>query len=806
MATEFAHRMDNPSNKRRKHSESTQITRKGEELGWRSLQSLLENDVLCAKVPSSEAALDLLAKWFQIIVDDQEKLRVFRQWITPSDDILPVVLTDIKKDIDEESEDDCPSAPTIAISDSDSSTTSNESTPSIPNTSTLPPSSTSSSTTTSSFHPPLSISAPPNKVTSIDFINNEIPITPRSTPQVLLLQQLLQQQQQQIVLLQKLQSNPDSKVGSLISSITLNPPSGSAGVLLTVTLKGGQWHPLSDTCNCTCGFTMMDGTVATSQRVAGGAENEMQFVVPPISISSDTSSLPLVVHLTSCLAPHQPLVCANSFMYRRERHSGTSSDDESDGTPDGSMCDEDGDDEGEGGENRPASSQTSPKQLMTIRERMVVFVQSTPKASARVVVTQLPHSRVVWKNRRLDTPFKVRVEGLGESPVKVSILALVVDHKGKLQIDAMENFEEECNPQGVTPFHNLRMTKGTWGKEWSITFVAVKGSTTNDPSIVAVSQACSVVVKTRKNPQVRNVNRVDPPSPISFVERKPSVPSRLKRNRVEDILDTSSTPLPPSTSTSTSSSASNSTPESHPSSNSSTASRLHTEAMSNLLYAAEIKHQEREFHVVRQPPSLPAPPSLPPTASPPRNNLMLPSIQSGFGSPEPNFANLQSLLGFLEDIKHKHHPKMAIIEQPQLKREGNVVIVKKGKPFRTPFRLQMRTAPQPSQRGDFHSAPDYNPQQYVCVAVLRNDKGEEVALKNSEVTFDARGLATFSGLMVMKGTWGKTVQLTFEARWGGAKKLGGGNNWPPLRMLVVAETTPLQLMCYTKDKKPANVG
>jgi len=185
---------------------------------------------------------------------------------------------------------------------------------------------------------------------------------------------------------------------------------------------------------------------------------------------------------------------------------------------------------------------------------------------------------------------------------------------------------------------------------------------------------------------------------------------------------------------------------------------------------------------------------------------VLPSIQSGFGSPEPNFANLQGLLGFLEEVKLKHHPKLCIIEQPQLKREGNVLIVKKGKPFRTPFRLQLKTTPLPGQRADYAPTPDYNPQQYVCVAVLRNDKGEEVALKNSEVTFDARGLATFSGLMVMKGTWGKTVHLTFEARWGGARRLAGGNNWPPLRMLVVSETPSLQLMCYTKDKKLATSG
>ena len=191
---------------------------------------------------------------------------------------------------------------------------------------------------------------------------------------------------------------------------------------------------------------------------------------------------------------------------------------------------------------------------------------------------------------------------------------------------------------------------------------------------------------------------------------------------------------------------------------------------------------------------------------------------------------------------------LSIVEQPQLKRDGKVLIVKKGKPFRTPFRLQMRASP-PSlgARSNYSPALDYNPQQYVCVAVLRNDKGEEVALKNSEVLFDARGLATFSGLMVMKGTWGKSVQLTFEARWSGARRIVGmspslpllphlplpllphlplslpspflsqfffysclsnvplgGSNWPPLRMLVVSETPALQLMCYTKDKKAPN--
>lgn len=759
--------------------------------GWHLLQPILENEVLCAKIPTSGMAFDLLAKWFQIIAGDQEKLRVFRQWIMPSSEdaaylpskkvglSFPVPLSEIKRDIDEAEKDrkriPSPTASPISSTSSTSST----------------PSTTSSSSTAKSTS-----SSSSSRVTSIDFITNETPITPRSTPQVLLLQQLLQQQQQQIVLLQKLQNNnakDASNANNIPNTITLNPSSGSAGVVLTVSIKGGQWHAYSDTCNCTCGFTTMDGTVTTANRIPGGNEGAMCFVVPPLSASTpeSTTPIPLVVHLTPCNAPHSALVCANSFMYGRERPAVASSDEDSEDTPESSLCDDEDDEDSGENPSPTAAPHSSPKQLMTIRERMMEFVGSGARGSVRVIVTQQPPSRVVWKNRRLDVPFKARVEGAGAE--KLSVLALVVDHKGKLQIDAMENFEEDCGPQGAASFHNLRMTKGTWGKEWSITFVAVKGSTTNDPVVVGVSQPCSVVVKTRKNPQVRNVNRGESPSPVSFVERKPATPNRLKRNRVEDLLDTpanSSSPLAPS----------------RPSS--------HSDALNNLLYAAEIKHQEREYqHAGRaQPPSLPGPPSLPPSSSsspvpPSRQSLMLPSIrESGFGSPEPNFANLQSLLGFLEEVKLKHHPKLSIVEQPQLKREGNVLIVKKGKPFRTPFRLQMRTTPLPGQRADYAPTPDYNPQQYVCVAVLRNDKGEEVALKNSEVSFDARGLATFSGLMVMKGTWGKTVQLTFEARWGGAKRLAGGNNWPPLRMLVVAETPALQLMCYTKDKKLSNSG
>jgi hypothetical protein len=748
--------------------------------GWNLLQPILEKDVVCAKVPTPDVAFELLAKWFQIIAGDQDKLRLFRQWIMTSSEgestssskpspspnqLVPctVKLVDPKTESDEPADDVPTSSEPIKII--------------------------------------TTIDTSPSKATSIDYINNEIPITPRSTPQVLLLQQLLQQQQQQIVMLQKLQPGSDATAVMVptANSITVSPPSGSAGVVLTVNMKkDNQWHSFSETCACTCGFTTLDGVVTTSQRIPGGGEGEMRFVVPPISFpAQDVTQIQMAVHLTLCSAPHAPLVCADSFMYGRER--AMSSDEDSEDTPDSSVCDDEENDD-ECSERETTTSSTSPKQLMTVRERMLDFIQAsvnnTNKSTARIILVQAPPTRVVWKNRRLDTPFKIRVDGvtLDTPATKLAVLALVVDHKGKLQIDAMENFDEECSPQGIALFHNMRMTKGTWGKEWSITFVVVVKASlaTNSPVVVGMSPPCPVVVKTRKNPQVRHITRSESPSPVSFVERKPDTTIR-KRNRVEDILDhpshsSSSSPLTSSPSTSSSSSSSNS---------SRTTGGSHSEAMTNLLYAAEIKQQEREY---RPPPMLPS--SAPP--SPPRS-MMLPSLQSGFGSPDPNFANLQGLLGYLEEIKIKHHPSLNIMEQPQLKRDGKVLIVKKGKPFRTPFRLQMRTTPPPhtsSSRPNYNTqTPEYNPQQYVCVAVLRNDKGEEVALKNSEVLFDARGLATFSGLMVMKGTWGKSVQLTFEARWSGARRIVGGSNWPPLRMLVVSETPALQLMCYTKDKK-----
>lgn len=98
----------------------------------------------------------------------------------------------------------------------------------------------------------------------------------------------------------------------------------------------------------------------------------------------------MAVHLTSCTTPHAPLVCAASFMYGRERATLVASSDEDceADSPDGSVCDED---ENEDEEREAPASSASPKQLMTVRERMLEFVQSSSpaKTSARVIVVQV---------------------------------------------------------------------------------------------------------------------------------------------------------------------------------------------------------------------------------------------------------------------------------------------------------------------------------------------------------------------------------------------------------------------------------
>lgn len=51
--------------------------------GWEVLHPILENDVLQAKIPSSDAALAHLVRWFRTIARDADKLRLFRQWVIP---------------------------------------------------------------------------------------------------------------------------------------------------------------------------------------------------------------------------------------------------------------------------------------------------------------------------------------------------------------------------------------------------------------------------------------------------------------------------------------------------------------------------------------------------------------------------------------------------------------------------------------------------------------------------------------------------------------------------------------------------
>lgn len=50
--------------------------------GLDALKSILETSVLKAKLSNTEAVSQLV-KWFRIIANDAEKLRLFRQWVIP---------------------------------------------------------------------------------------------------------------------------------------------------------------------------------------------------------------------------------------------------------------------------------------------------------------------------------------------------------------------------------------------------------------------------------------------------------------------------------------------------------------------------------------------------------------------------------------------------------------------------------------------------------------------------------------------------------------------------------------------------
>ncbi|GAM22711.1 hypothetical protein SAMD00019534_058860 [Acytostelium subglobosum LB1] len=158
----------------------------------------------------------------------------------------------------------------------------------------------------------------------------------------------------------------------------------------------------------------------------------------------------------------------------------------------------------------------TPKQLMIIREKMIDYTSKNPAETTPscIQIVQQPSTKIVWKNRRLDTPFKVKLDIKAASQIanqnlsvaNVVALGILTDHKGKLQIDSVENFAESFNAQGLAVFQGLKMTKGTWGKEWSLTFIVVTrpSNSYNNSMIISVSKPAPIVVKTRKNPQIRH--------------------------------------------------------------------------------------------------------------------------------------------------------------------------------------------------------------------------------------------------------------------------------------------------------------
>jgi len=382
-------------------------------------------------------------------------------------------------------------------------------------------------------------------------------------------------------------------------------------------------------------------------------------------------------------------------------------------------------------------------------------------------------------------------------------LAIVSDHKGRIQTDAVENYVEEfSSTSGSAVFNNLRMAKGTWGKEWSLTFVALlKSSLSANPTVLAISSPCPIVVNTRKNPQIRrpsgSLPSCSPPSPVTFIERTPTQLHPRKRNRVEDLLSSSPEQVDsPSFRDNTPFSVSDSAMSNPVSSTGIVFARQRVPRRSeprdgdmlSLLCAAELKQQEM------------VPADISAHIPIPRMPLHTQHIAAEMrtetplltSSPTTSFSGLQHIITLLEEVKIKYQPSLTIIEQPQLKHhDSKTLIVKKGKPFRTT--LVLRSAAL------YDSPPFHSADHYSCVALLCNEKGEELTLKNNEVIFDNHGVATFPGLMVMKGTWGKSVRLTFEARWAN-RHTQDAVRLPP-KMLTIAESLPILLMCFTKAPK-----
>eukprot|EP01132_Coremiostelium_polycephalum_P008349 gene8349-10255_t len=238
----------------------------------------------------------------------------------------------------------------------------------------------------------------------------------------------------------------------------------------------------------------------------------------------------------------------------------------------------------------------SPKQLMTIREKMLEYIQKNPSPNrpSCIQVCQQPTSKVVWKNRRLDTPFKLKIDLKAASAIasqnlttsNIISIGIVTDHKGKLQIDSVENFTEPFNAQGISVFQGLKMTKGTWGKEWNLTFIVLvrpNNASYNNPIILSVSQPFSIVVKTRKNPQIRHNNYsthiLNSASENSSSSPEASPTMVPRRGRLP-----SAAPLM---------ALSNSTGNINTSSNNNNSVRFPQDDMASLLWAAEIKQKEQ---------------------------------------------------------------------------------------------------------------------------------------------------------------------------------------------------------------------
>eukprot|EP01112_Ceratiomyxa_fruticulosa_P017736 TRINITY_DN5587_c0_g2_i4.p1 TRINITY_DN5587_c0_g2~~TRINITY_DN5587_c0_g2_i4.p1 ORF type:complete len:557 (-),score=133.58 TRINITY_DN5587_c0_g2_i4:1460-3130(-) len=529
-----------------------------------ALFTFLNNTILLSTntnlgTDNEERSISTILSWFYMIYSDPDRLKVFRSWVLADNNNKVTEPIDLKKGPSSN-----PMRVSSLVDESDSSlidvplepfTDIRKSIEKITSSPTLQ----GSSVSVNHFY---------NCTSSVVNLSNTSTTT--STPRgnesqsndlnQILLQQLLQQQQQHIIMLRQLQNErpaQQSSSKSMFSSekeenFVFTPCAGLAGGILSVSTKSLDEFDLSHPsgASISCVFFSTRGqaesrplSLPASILSLNANMKIFNFPIPQLSPFSEVGGkiqIKLVVtqggevkerklngydfftYLPQSTTVSTTTSTESLFPQTQPNFSATESRSKRVKMEDFDAVESDGDQESdeENSDNYSDSPPSAPlgislarqlptpKQLMSIRDKMLEFQYKYPR-QVKLDIIQSPSAKIVWKNRRIESPFKVKVvfensnNPENPNPTRLLILALVSDHKGKLQLDAAENYSEEVSPAGIALFSNLRMTKGTWGKEWNVTFVAIvrpTGNSFNNSTVVAVSTPSQIVVKTRKKP------------------------------------------------------------------------------------------------------------------------------------------------------------------------------------------------------------------------------------------------------------------------------------------------------------------